>query len=541
MRFTSALAVTTLLLIPAAAFAQEHEHAMEHAAPPPALEQGLSDLHHAVTTKNADAQRYFDQGLRYVYAFNHEQAVASFQHAAMLDPDLAMAHWGAALALGPNINLDVDPDREKQAYDEVQLALAKAEHASAKERDTIAALAKRYSIEPHADLKQLSRDYSVAMRQLVAKYPDDLDLATLFAESLMDLHPWRLWSHDGTPNEDTPEILKTLESVLQRNPNHVGANHYYVHAIEASPDPGKASKSAERLRTLAPAAGHLVHMPAHIFQRTGKYALAAEANLRGAERDREFAKRYGNESLYMMMYYNHNLDFGAASYAMAGDFAKAKRFADEVSANTTAAVPMMPPADAFVSDSAKVLLRFGRWIDVLKLPETAPGPLSAAFLHYARGVAYARLGNVEGAKREQAAFHESAANLGDDAGMLQNSYQSLGTVEAALLDGAIAEASGDHAAAIAAYRRAVTAEDSLNYNEPADWYYPTRETLGAALLRQGDAAGAEAVFREDLKRNAHNPRSLYGLSQALAAQKKPHAKERAAFKEAWLGGKLTLW
>jgi tetratricopeptide (TPR) repeat protein len=536
MRITSALAATALLSL--AAIAQDHP--MDHTAPPPAIEAGIGTLHHPVTTSNADAQRYFDQGLRYVYAFNHEQAVASFQHASELDPDLAMAYWGAALALGPNINMDVDPAHEKQAYDAVQAALAHESHASEKERDTIAALAKRYSTDPGADLKQLSREYSGAMRALVAKYPNDLDLATLFAESLMDLHPWKLWSHDGTANEDTDEIVRTLESVLRREPNHVGANHYYIHAVEASNDPGRARKSAERLRTLAPAAGHLVHMPAHIFQRTGDYALAAEANAHGAERDREFAKKYGNESMYMAMYYNHNLDFGAASYAMVGNFAEAKKFADEMSANAAMVAAQIPPVEAFASASLKVLMRFGRWAEILKMPETAPGPLSTAFLHFARGLAYAHLGNVPGAERERTAFVAATAQLGDDPGFLQNSPKRLAAVAGALLDGTVADAAADHVAAIAAYRRAVAAEDALDYNEPADWFYPTRETLGAALLRSGDAAGAESVFRDDLRQHPKNPRALYGLAESLAAQKKPAAKERAAFRAAWEGGALQV-
>ena len=543
MRIKSALAASALLSLPFLALAQEHS--MDHPAaapPPPAIEQGLSELHHPVTTTNAEAQRYFDQGLRYVYAFNHEQAVASFEHAAQLDPQLAMAHWGAALALGPNINMDVDPAREKQAYDAVQAALAHASSASEKERDTIAALAKRYSADPAADLKQLSRDYSAAMRALVAKYPDDLDLATLYAESLMDLHPWRLWTHDGAPGEDTLEIVRVLESVLQRNPHHLGANHYYIHAIEGSANPERALHSAERLRTLAPAAGHLVHMPAHIFERTGNYLLAAEANARGAERDREFAKKYGNENVYMMMYYNHNLDFGAASYAMAGDFDSAKKFADEMSANAVMIAAQMPPVEAFASASLKVLVRFGRWADVLKATSTnaAAGPLSTAFLHYARGLAFAHLGNVAGAQREQQAFVAATVQLPDDPGFLQNSPKTLGVVAGALLDGAVAEASGDRTAALASYRRAVAAEDALQYNEPADWFYPTRETLGAALLRGGDAAGAEAVFRDDLKMHPKNPRSLQGLEESLAAQQKPGSKERAAFRAAWHGGPLRM-
>lgn len=499
------------------------------------LDPGLGTLHYAVSTQNAEAQKYFDQGLRYVYAFNHEAAVASFKHAAELDSDLAIAYWGEALALGPNINMDVDPDREKQAYDLAQAALAHQEHASAKERDLINTLARRYTNDPKADLHKLSADYSAGMRDLHAKYPGDPDIATLYAESMMDLHPWRFWSHDGTPNEGTEEIVRVLESVLKTHPDHVGANHYYIHAVEASPHPERALSSAQRLKTLAPAAGHLVHMPAHIYQRTGNYSGAGAANLAGANADREFMKVHGNENMYSAMYYNHNLDFGATSYSMAGDFANAKKFADEITANTLQMAKQMPPVEAFTSDSMKVLARFGRWREILAAPDQSAGPLSSAFRHYARGVAFAKLGNVEGAKSEQKDLDMVRATLGDDPGFLQNPPKSIAAITAALLEGSIAEAEGKTEAAIAAYRRAVEAEDALNYNEPADWFYPTRETLGAALLRSGDYAGAEKVFREDLARNAKNPRSLYGLAQALKAQKKPSAKTLAAFKRAWRG------
>src|ERR1700737_4878366 len=230
----------------------------------PVLEKGVGNVHYAVSTKSADAQKFFDKGVAYLYGFNHEAAIRSFKKASELDPDMAMAYWGIALALGPNINLDVDPDREKQAYEAVQTAVKHA-NASPKERDLIAALAKRYSNDPKADLKKLSSDYSSAMGTLTKKYPDDLDLATLDAESMMDLRPWKFWTHDGKPVEGTEEIVMTLEGVLKRNPQHLGANHYYIHAVEASTRPGRALASADRLNTLAPASGHLVHMPAHIY------------------------------------------------------------------------------------------------------------------------------------------------------------------------------------------------------------------------------------------------------------------------------------
>jgi tetratricopeptide (TPR) repeat protein len=500
----------------------------------PAIETGLGDLHYPVSTKNAKAQRYFDQGMRYVYAFNHEAAVASFKRAAELDPKLAIAYWGQALALGPNINLDVDPEREAQAYKLEQTALAHISHASAKERDMINVLAKRYSNDPAADLKKLSADYSVAMRELRKKYPDDPDIATLYAESLMDLHPWKFWTHDGQPTEGTEEIIGVLESVLKKHPHHMGANHYYIHAVEASPHPERALASAKRLTTLAPAAGHLVHMPAHIYQRTGNYTGAAAANVAGVKADRAFVKTHG-EGMYSMMYYSHNLDFGAASYAMTGQFKEAKELADEMTANAMKMSKEMAPIEPFTSDSLKVLLRFGKWSDVIAAPDQSAGPISSLFRHYARGIAFAHLGNIDGARDEERQFQAGRANLTDETGFLQNSGKALAAVMEPLLEGQIAESSGNLAGAIPFYRRAVAAEDALNYNEPADWFYPTRETLGAALLKNGDHAEAEKVFRDDLSRNHDNPRSLFGLSEALRVQKKPAAKTTAEFKKAWRG------
>lgn len=503
------------------------------------LENGLGELHFAVSTKNADAQRYFDQGMRYVYGFNHELAVASFKHATELDPDLAMGYWGQALALGPNINMDVDPTREVQAYDAGKAALAHLATASPKERDLINVLARRYSNEPGADLKKLSVDYSNGMRELHAKYPDDPDTGALFAESLMDLHPWHFWTHDGTPTEGTEEIVSVLESVLAKNPDHMGANHYYIHAVEGSPSPERALASANRLSKLAPSAGHLVHMPAHIYQRTGNYSGAAEANAAGARADREFMKVHGSDNIYSMMYYNHNLDFGASSYAMEGEFDKAKEFADEESGNAAKVVKEMPPIDPFTTASLKVLLRFGKWNDILSAPEGA-GPYSTAFRHFARGVAYAQLGKLTEARTEQKELEAARPGLSEDTGFMQNSPKMLGSIASMILEGRIAEASGHRAKAIDAYRRAVAAEDQLSYDEPADWFYPARETLGAALLRNRSYATAEKIFRADLARNPNNPRSLFGLAKALKAQKKPYAQSEAAFRKNWRGGRLRV-
>jgi tetratricopeptide (TPR) repeat protein len=509
-------------------------------AKPPALEPGLGHFHWAVSTKNAEAQKYFDQGMKYLYGFNHESAVRSFQHATQLDPDLAMGYWGAALALGPNINLDVDPDREKQAYDGVQAALAHVSLASAKERDLIDTLAKRYGNDSKADLKKLSADYSVSMGALAKKYPSDLDIATLYAESMMDLHPWKFWSHDGKANEGTTEIVAALESVLRRNPNHLGANHYYIHAVEASSHPERALASARRLQTMAPASGHLVHMPAHIYQRTGNYSGAARANTKAAETDREFIKKNGGDSIYAMMYYNHNLQFGLASYSMVGRFAEAKKMADEFSANATMMAKMMPPAEGFAANNMLVLVRFGRWRDVLKEKPADAGPLSSAYSHFARGSALAMLGDVSGAESEQKEFEAARAKVPDDPGLYQNSQKNVIEVAANVLSGRIASAKGNNKTAIADYTTAVEKEDALDYDEPADWFYPTRETLGAALLLNKQPAAAAKVFRADLKRNPHNPRSLYGLAAALRAQKKDASSTSAEFGRVWVGGKLSL-
>ena len=519
--------------------------AAQHAMPSPSakpvvLESGLGNFHWPVTTKNGQAQRFFDQGMKYLYGFNHESAVASFQEATRRDPNLAMGYWGAALALGPNINMDVDPDREKQAYENVHTAIAHESHASAKERALIDALAKRYSNDSKADLKALGRDYSVAMKSLTKTYPNDLDIATLYAESLMDLHPWKFWSHDGKPNEGTTEIVSTLESVLRRNPNHLGANHYYVHAIEASPHPERALASAARLKTLAPMSGHLVHMPAHIYQRTGNYAGAARANANAAATDRIFIKNHGGEGIYAAMYYNHNLQFGLASYAMSGRFNEAKTMADEFAANATMMAKEMPPAEYAAASTLLVLVRFGRWNDVLKAKPVDVGPLSSTFSHFARGSAFAKLGNVAGAESEQKDFEAARANVPDDPGLFQNSEKSVAEVASHVLAGRIADARGNTRDAIAEYTKAVAQEDTLDYDEPTDWFYPTRETLAAALLRAGRASEAEKVLRADLIRNPHNPRSLYALAAALRAQKKDAASVTAQFGRVWEGGKLSL-
>lgn len=520
------------------------DHSMHQMAAPatPALtiETDLGDLHHPVSTTNAQAQAFFDQGLRYVYAFNHEAAIRSFDQAAALDPDLAMAYWGSALALGPNINMDVDPEREKAAYDKVHVALSKLDRASDEEKALILALSKRYTNDPAGDLKKLAADYRLAMRGVMRKYPDDLDVATLYAESIMNLNPWRLWMPDGTPREGTEELVSVLESVLKRNPKHVGANHYYIHAVEASKHPERATASADRIAAIAPGAGHLVHMPAHIYQRTGNYAGAAMANETAADVDRRYIGKWGVSGMYVPMYYNHNLSFGAVSRAMLGDHESAAKQIDEFGTNVAEFIKVMPAVEIAAAWPLLIRVRSNRWDDVLATKDPAAGPASTAMWHFAQGTALAVIGRPDDAVPHLKAL--DSATLSTDMGILQNSPKQLGAVASALLRGRIAAARGEWASAISAYKDAVKAEDGLGYDEPPDWILPAREALGAAQLRSGDAPAAEKTFRQDLVRNPNNPRSLFGLSEALKAQKKnaDAAKARAQFEAEWKGVELHI-
>ncbi len=315
---------------------------------PATLMSGLGSVHHPVSTTSPEAQKFFDQGLALVYAFNHEEAVRSFKRAAELDPRMAMAYWGTALALGPNINMDVDPQREKAAYDAVQKAISLVATTDTNERAYIEALAKRYSIDPKADLKKLAADYKSAMGELVKNYPDDLDAATLYAESAMDLRPWQLWTREGKPAPGTEEIIAVLESVLRRDPNHPGAIHYYIHAVEASPNPERALAYAPKLGKLMPAAGHLVHMPAHIYARTGDYENAARSNEDAAAADRAYIAASGTQGVYPLMYYSHNLHFLAIACSIEGRFADAMKAAKQLEANVGPHLKEMPMLEGFM-------------------------------------------------------------------------------------------------------------------------------------------------------------------------------------------------
>jgi tetratricopeptide (TPR) repeat protein len=526
--------------------AHQHDAHAPSADKPAVLLSGLGRLHHPIATKNADAQRFFDQGLTLVYAFNHDEAVRSFRRAAELDPGSPMPHWGIALALGPNINLDVDPAREKAAYEEAQRAQALAAGAPPNERAYVDAILRRYSIDPKADLKALAVHYKDAMRGLTRQYPDDLDAATLYAESLMNLNPWQLWAPNGKPAEGTEEIVSVLEGVLRRDRLHIGANHYYIHAVEASKTPDRALASAKRLETLVPAAGHLVHMPAHIYMRTGDYLSAVTSNAKAAEVDRAYIAATKPDGMYPVMYYNHNVDFLASAAMMTGQFAEAKKAADLLVANVTPALAEMAMLQPFAAKTLFVLLRFARWDDVLRLPQPdVKFPLLTALSHFGRGIAHAARGNAGEAERERAAYVNARKTIQPDSDWGFNKAKNMLELTDAVLDAWIARASRNDAAAIDAWRTAVLREDMLNYDEPPNWFYPTRESLGAALLRAKRYKEAEQAFRDDLTRNPKNGRSLYGLWRTLQATRIAPDKQAVdaaekQFRDAWKHADVML-
>ena len=520
-----------------------HHHSAVAAKPAPAM-TGLGERHHPVSTRNAEAQRFFNQGLALVYAFNHEEAARSFRRAAELDQQLAMAYWGVALAVGPNYNeATLDAERVKAAYEAVQKAQSLAAGATERERAYILALAKRFSSDPQPDYKKLALAYRDAMRELHHRYPDDLDAATLFADSMMNVRPWQLWTKDGQPAEGTEEIVATLEGALKRDPNHSGANHLYIHAVEASKRPERALPSAARLEKLAPQAGHLVHMPAHVYIRTGDYAAAAKSNVEAAEADRAYIKATGAQGVYPMMYYSHNLHFLVETYNRMGQLSEARAAAKQLEENVRPHVKDMPMIEMFMPAPIFVKLRFGQWDEILRTPEPDRALVAThAIWHFARGVAFAATGKQAEAQKERAALASDARQITSEAPFGLNSASGVLRVAESALDARIAWAKGERAGSIESWRVAVAAWDALNYNEPPDWYYPVRESLGAALLLNADAAGAEKVFREDLKENPRNARSLFGLMESLKAQGKHEAAAfvEAEFKAAWKNAEVQL-
>ena len=528
--------ILPLLFFFAALASAQHEH-KPAAAQPAKLLAGLGNNRHQVSTTKAEAQQFFDQGLALIYAFNHEAAARAFQHAAEIDPKLAMAWWGYALAAGPNYNEpQVDPARMKAAVEAMEKAKALAGSASQPERAYIEALSTRFTLAENPDVKQLGTAYSNAMRGVYERNPDDPDAAALYADSLMNVQPWQLWGKQGEALGNTPEIVRVLEGALQRWPDHVGANHLYIHAVEASRTPGRASASAGKLAKLAPGAGHLVHTPSHIYIRTGEYEAAAKSNTEAAAVDRAYFKVNGATGAYPAMYYSHNLHFLAESYSRAGNYKQALAAALQLEGNVKQHIEAMPMIEGFLPYPSFVHLRFGKWEAALAWPEPPKAQRVAhVFWQYVRGSALARLGKARDAQAVLGAMMAEAKDLPGDAPFGLNPAASVLEIARHALAARIATAQGRHEAALESWRQAVAAEDALNYDEPPGWYYPVRESLGAALLEARRAAEAEKIFREDLVNNPGNGRSLFGLEASLQAQKKT-ADAKAAkrdFAKAW--------
>jgi tetratricopeptide (TPR) repeat protein len=507
---------------------------------------GLGNHHFPISTTSAEAQSYFDQGIGLLYGFNHDEAARYFRRAAELDPQAPMPYWGLALSIGPNYNdTAVDAARAQATYDAVRNAQLRLGAANDLERAYVDALAKRYpSPDPNSDWLAQHRDYSDAMRALVQRFPDDVDAATMFAESLMMLRPWQLWTLAGEPAPGTLELVEVLESVLKRNPNHAGANHFYIHAVEASRNLERAIPSATRLMTLAPAAGHLVHMPGHIFLQTGDFELAAATNVKAAAADQAFVERTGATGVYPLMYWTHNIHFIAYARAQQGRYEEAKQAAVEMVANIGDADRQMQMLEGFRLYPLMVDLRFHRWDTILAEPRPSEDrALSYAFWHYARAMAYAGNGRARDAAAEQRRFEQQRAALAPESQyLINNKAADLLTLAAATLDAQIATARGNVTEAVAAWRRALVAEAALQYDEPPAWFYPVRQSLGAALLRAGQTAEAEQVFREALAKSPREGRLLFGLWQTLLAQQRASEARLVAnqFEEAWRDATVEL-
>jgi len=534
---------------PAAASAMAHlpdsTAAWAHGAQ---LFDGLGGIHRAINTSSKEAQAYFDQGMSLMWGFNHDEATRSFAKAAELDPACAACYWGVSLTVGPNYNLPfMTEERAKVAFEALHLAQANLSSASPVERALIVALGHRYPspkpVDPVSALPLLT-GYAAAMKLVATQYPDDLDVATLYAESMMNLHAWKLWSSDGKPAPGTAEIVATLEAVLKRDPRHAGANHYYVHALEASPHPERALVSADRLNDLVPAAGHLVHMPAHILQRIGRYEDAAEANRRAARVDDAYTAKTQPPDYYPVMYTAHNHQFRAYATAMEGRRAETIEAVDASRRTVSDSMLLeMPGADWYVAELYTARVRFGLWDDILALPSpSAQLPGLTAAHRFARTVALAATGRVGEARQSLAALKTFAAKVAPDAGAGQNTLQGVLAIAVPVAEARIAAAENHAPAEIALLREATSAEDRLGYDEPKNWFFPVRHLLGAALLRARQAQEAERVYREDLEQNPANGWSLYGLAAALRAQGKSAEADASqrAFEAAWAHADLTL-
>lgn len=553
MRLTLSFVTLSILFVVSSAGAQETAADSERWKTDPRLVEGqiapilegLGDWTHPVTTSSVRAQRFFDQGLNLVYGFNHAEAIRAFREAARLDPKCAMAFWGIALANGPNINSPMSPAGGAAAYAAIQTALDLSNAVTEAEADYIYALSMRYASDPEAERRPLDESYSDAMADLARKYPDDADAATLHAASIMNIDHWdghEYWNKDGSPRPGTIQFTGILEDVIESFPDHPGAHHYYIHAVEASQNPELAEATADKLGDLMPGAGHIVHMPSHIFIRLGRYADASESNRLAIAADEQYIVQCAAQGIYPLGYYPHNIHFLWASASREGRSDEAIEAARKVASKV--------PEEAaegrvnFVAPAMTVLVRFGRWDEVLALeapPESAPA--RSGIYHYARGMAYRALGRLDAAEWE---LRQLEAFLADPS-LADSSFQSNGaehvlTIARHVLAGEIAARRGEFDRAIAHLDTAVRYEDGLTYTEPHDWDVPTRQHLGAVLLEAGRTFEAEVVYWEDLRHNPESGWALFGLLQALRVQGKDRqsSEVEARYREAWRSADVVL-
>ena len=503
----------------------------------PPLFDNLGSLHHPITTTSEQAQRFFDQGLRLVYAFNHEEAIRSFEAAAQLDSQAAMPYWGIALALGPNINSAMEKKDEHRAIEMVQKARRLANRATLVEQAYIDALVTRYVGRRGAKRKGLDEAYAKAMRSVAQRFPEDADAATLFAEALMDLRPWDLWKPDGRPQPGTDEIVTTLESVLAQNPNHPGACHYYLHAVEASLQPERALPCAERLPGLMPGAGHLVHMPAHIYMRVGKYHEAVERNQEAARVDEQYFASQHPTGEYAEGYYTHNLHFLWASLAMEGRNVEAMKAARDLTATITAEEAGKHRwKELYLPTPIFSMIRFGRWEELLKEPAPPKGlRLMEGMWRLGRGLAFVATNRLPGAEGEHVVLSGLTKQIRRDRTTEEKTQRALLKIAERVLAGELAVRRRHYDDAIRLFEDAIKMEEALPYSEPPLWPLSVRHHLGTALLLAGRPSEAEGVYRMDLLRHPENGWALIGLIQSLRAQHKDGqaAEAEDRFKKAW--------
>ncbi len=525
--------------------AESGKHLFEGQMAP--LLDGMGDHHFAISTDDTLAQEFFNQGLVLAYGFNHKESARSFRQVTELDPGHPMAWWGVALVQGPNINAAMPDDNIPVAWEALQKAQELKDKGTPREQDYIEALSHRYEKNPPDDRNRLDRSYAGAMEKLAEKYPEDLDARTLYAEALMDLHPWNYWKKNGEPQPWTPRILELLESVIREDPDHPGANHLYIHAVEAE-KPEKALPSADRLRELVPGAGHLVHMPSHVYIRTGDYHKGTLANERAVEADNEYVTQCRRQGIYPLAYVPHNYHFLWATATMEGRAERSIRAAKQTSSlvdEETMRQPGLGTLQHYWIIPLYGYVRFAKWDAILRTPEPAGDLIyPRGVWHYARGMAYVGKGKPDRARTELDSLKAIAAK--DTLEHITiwdiNTTRELMQIAVRVLEAEVDAHKGNFNKSIDLLKNAVEIEDRLNYNEPPDWFFPVRHNLGSVLLEAGRAAEAEKVYRQDLARFPDNGWSLYGLWQSLKEQGKTKEAGRIKkkFEKAWRHADVEL-